>query len=232
MKEKTGIIFTERHNFKMQLKDYIIYWYQIYRMHHQQKNTQTAFISLINNHILASPLANMELNDITARDCQEFLTKEHIHGCKVKLKNHSKVGQPLSVHSILKLRQILIAMFKQVAKEGLINKNIAEDTESVPLPWHDNPVFTPETQHKFLQAVKHHRFYAAYVLMFYLVCRRSEILGLSWDSIDFRRNLLRIRQVLIIENNTITLREQTKTKASIRTIPFSKGNKVYSSRMA
>ena len=34
MKEKTGIIFTERHNFKMQLKDYIIYWYQIYRMHH------------------------------------------------------------------------------------------------------------------------------------------------------------------------------------------------------
>lgn len=206
----------------MKLKDYILYWYQTYRMPHQQKNTQTAFMSLINNHILTSTLADKELGSITARDCQEFLTNEYMHGCKVKLTNFNKLGSPLSAHSVIKLRQILIATLRQAVKEGFINRNIAEDTEPVRLPWHDNPVFTPEMQHKFLQSVKNHRFYTAYVLMFYLGCRRSEILGLSWDAIDFRRNILRIRQVLIIEHGKLTLREQTKTKASIRTIPFPK----------
>ena len=42
----------------------------------------------------------------------------------------------------------------------------------------------------------------------------------SWNNIDFRKNILSIRQVLVIENGEIVLRQRTKTRTSIRTIPF------------
>lgn len=206
----------------MTLRDYLMYWYRTYRMPHQQKNTQASYISMLQNHIFASSLADKELKDITVQACQEFLTYETLHGNRLSIKHLDKSGTPLSAHSVRKLRQILISAFRQAVKEQLISYNVAENTEVIPLPWKDSPIFTPEMQKRFLQAVRNHRYYAAYILLFFLGCRRSEVLGLSWDCIDFRRNIVKIRQALILENGKIVLRAKTKTKASIRTIPITK----------
>lgn len=206
----------------MKLGDYVMYWYTTYRMPYQQRNTQLTCMNLLKNHIEGSELAEKELSHVTARDIQLFLNEQRLHGCKKLFSREFPDGKPLSAHTIGKLRQFLIASYKQAIKENIVTRNMAEDTEPVSLPWHDNPVFTPENQKKFLQATKNHRFYTAYVLLFFLGCRRSELLGLSWDNIDFRSNTIKIRQVLIIEDGHPVLREQTKTKASIRTIPFPK----------
>ncbi|MBO6127954.1 MAG: site-specific integrase [Pseudobutyrivibrio sp.] len=205
----------------MKLKDYMHYWYTTYRMPRQQRNTQESTISLIRNHILQSNIAEKEIRHITVRDCQEFLTHELMFGRRKRFTATAECDNtPLSRHSVKKIRQLLIAMFRQAIKENLISKNIAEYTEPINLIKTETTVFTPETQRKFLQATRNHRFHTAYVMLFYLGCRRSEILGLSWDSIDFRRNILKITQVLVLENNKIVLQKRTKTQASIRTIPF------------
>lgn len=204
----------------MKSKEYVLYWYNTYRLPRQQKTTQLVNMSLIRNHIVGSDVGEMELADVTTRDIQEFLTEELLHGKKTVLKNLDLRGTSLSPHTIIKLRQLLIAMFRQAAKENLVLCNVAENTEPLPLPWHDSAVFTPESQRKFLAAAKNHRYYVAYVLLFYMGCRRGEILGLSWDSIDFRRNILTIRQELLLENNEIVLKKHGKTRNSIRTIPF------------
>lgn len=206
----------------MKLKDYMYYWYRTYRMPHQKRNTQLVTLSLLENHIMQSDLAEKEVAMITANDCQLFLTKEYFNGCKIRLKHINRVGDSLSAHSVTKMRQLLIAMFRQAMREHIVTHNVAEDTEPIPIPWRESSVFTPENQRRFLEKTKHHRFHVAYVLMFFLGCRRSEVLGLSWDSIDFRRNILQIRQVLILEGNHIVLRKQTKTRSSLRTIPFPK----------
>ena len=151
-----------------------------------------------------------------------FLTDQRLHGRKSSFKKQFAEGQPLSAHSIVKLRQFLISAFRQAVKEHIIPYNVAEDTEPVLLPWHDSPVFTPDVQKKFLQHTKNHRFYPAYLLLFFFGCRRSEILGLSWNNIDFRKNIITIRQSLILEDGKPVLRQQTKTKSSIRSIPFPK----------
>ena len=204
----------------MKLHDYILYWYTTYRQPGQAKTTQITTMSCIRNHLLNSSLAEKELEDIKLRDIQTFLTEEFLHGKKTKLKYVDKTGEPLSTHTITKLRQLLIAIFRQAEKEGLIPRNIAMDTSSIAIRQpKESPVFTPESQKKFLQATKSHRFHTAYVLAFYLGCRRSEILGLSWDSIDFKRNFLTIRQVLVIENGLPVIRQRTKTRHSFRTIP-------------
>lgn len=188
----------------------------------QAETTKEAMWSLIKNHINCSPLGLTEIKDITTKDIQEFLINELFHGKKTKLKNLDLSGQLLSHHTIIKLRQLLIATFKKAVQENIILHNVAENTEALSTPWHESPVFSPENQKKFLAAAINHRFYVAYVLLFYLGCRRSEILGLSWDSIDLRKNILTIRQVLIIEHGEIVIRQRAKNRNSIRTIPFPK----------
>lgn len=204
----------------MTFGEYVHYWYEAYRKPKQQRNTQEVFLSILKAHIYPANIAKMAIEDLTVKDLQEFLTEEYLHGNKTCLKYYSKLGQPLSPYMIKKLRQILIGAFNQAVKEGIVTKNIANDTQPIPLRKHHTPVFTPEAQKKFLAYTKNHRFHLAYVLLFYLGCRRSEILGLSWDAIDMRRNLLRIQQVVIIENNQPVVRPRTKTDASLRTIPI------------
>lgn len=204
----------------MLLKDYALYWYTNYRMPKQQRTTQICFLSTIKHHICDSALGEMELDSIRTKDIQLHLTECLLHGNRKKLKFVDLTGTPLSPKTVIRIRQILIAMFNQAVKEDILIKNYASDTEPLSLPWQDSPVFTPEAQRKFLQACRTHRFYTAYVLFFYLGCRRSELLGLSWSSVNFNRNVLTINQALLLENGELVLRERTKTRASIRTIPF------------
>lgn len=204
----------------MKLKDYMLYWYQTYRMPKQQNTTQQTCLSLIRNHICNSDLGEQELEEVKTADIQKFLTEQLMHGCRIKLKNYSKEGQSLSTHSIVKLRQLLIAMYRQAVKEDIVVKNVAEDTERLPLPWKESPVFTPEAQRKFLAATKTRRFYAAYVLLFFLGLRRSELLALTWDAIDLRKNTISIKRALVMEGKNIVLRNRTKTRASVRILPI------------
>ena len=206
----------------MKLGEYMMYWYNTYRRPRQQRNTQLSSLNLIKNHILTSHIATTNIEEVTVRDLQLFLTDQRLHGRKSSFKKQFAEGQPLSAHSIVKLRQFLISAFRQAVKEHIIPYNVAEDTEPVLLPWHDSPVFTPDVQRKFLQHTKNHRFYPAYLLLFFFGCRRSEILGLSWNNIDFRKNIITIRQTLILEDGKPVLRQHTKTKSSIRSIPFTK----------
>jgi len=206
----------------MQFRDYVWYWYTTYRQHRQQKTTQAVFISMIQGHIMTSSLGQMELESVRTADVQAFLLHERMKGCRVHFKTYDKRDTPLSAFTVTRLRQLLIAVFRQAMKEGIVQQNAAEGTEPVPLPWRDAPVFTAENQRKFLMATRNHRFHLAYLLLFFTGCRRGEILGLTWDAIDFRRNTMRITKSLLIEDGKIVLKERTKTRASMRVIPFPK----------
>lgn len=105
-------------------------------------------------------------------------------------------------------------------KEGIVSKNPAADTEPIPIIYKKGPVFLPDVQRKFLKATRAHRFYPAYVLLFFCGLRREEVLGLSWNEVDLRRNEMVISQVLVMEGRVPVLRPATKTRSSLRAIPF------------
>lgn len=195
----------------MNLETYAKYWYETYKMPKHQGTTRHTYQCYINSHIANTSLGKMEIKDITLRDLQEYLAKKKMYG---------KNGQPLSAWTMIKLRQILISVMALAKKEGIINNNIAENTEPIPVPFGRKAIFMPEAQKAFLEATKNHRFYPAYVLLFYLGCRRSEILGLSWNNINFKRNELIICQGLVVEGRNYVLKQSTKTRKSTRTIPF------------
>lgn len=204
----------------MLLKDYVCYWYMTYKQPKHQKNTQETYLSYIHTHICPSSLGAMEIGEIGVGDVQGFLSELLLRGNKCPIASIGSLGKPLSHWTVTKIRQILISVFKHAVKEGMVSRNPAADTEPVSIKWSKGPVFLPEVQKKFLQATRAHRFYTAYVLLFFLGLRREEVLGLSWNQIDLRRNELSIQQVLVMEGRKPVLRECTKTRTSLRVIPF------------
>ena len=204
----------------MLLRDYVIYWYSTYKQPKHQKNTQETYLCYIRTHICSSDLGGMDICEIRVGDVQGFLSELLLRGNKCPLTTIGSQGKPLSHWTVTKIRQILISAFRHAVKEGILTRNPAEDTEPVPIKWSKGPVFLPDAQKKFLQATRTHRFYTAYVLLFFLGLRREELLGLSWNQVDLKRNELVIQQVLVMEGGKPVLRDSTKTRASLRVIPF------------
>lgn len=203
----------------MFLREYILYWYNTYAKHRQRRNTQESYMYVIKLHIIDTDIADKHIADITTLDIQQLFNYLLTDGYK----GHGrKLGEKrgLSNSQVIKVRQILMRMFEHALYEGLINRNPVKMTEPIPKTWTDKPVFTPEQQVKFLEVVKNDRYYPAYILFFYLGMRRSEIAGLSWNNINFTKNQLKVSQTVIIENGKPVLRNTTKTRTSIRVIPF------------
>lgn len=174
--------------------------------------------AILKLHLDTSPLADMELEAIRTIDLQMFLTQEKTAGNK-KLSSQGEPA-PLSNHVMVKMRQFLIAVFQQAVNEELVAKNYAAMTSPISLGWQDAPIFTPEAQRDFLEASKGTREYTAFVLLFYLGLRRSEVLGLPWRNVDLVNKEITISQTLNVIRNKAILSPSTKTKSSIRTIPL------------
>lgn len=205
----------------MLFKDYIVYWHQTYRKPKQARSTALVIENTIRVHIANSKLGNTKVKDITVRDCQEFLTDLLVRGNKSKLNKKKSYGKPLAKSSVNKIRQLLIASLRQAQKEQIILSNPAEYTEPISINKEMSNFFSHDTQKRFLEYTKNHRFFVAYQLLFFTGCRRGEILGLSWNNVDLRKNYIYIRQTLGIEDGQIVLyRRHAKTPKSIRIIPI------------
>jgi len=59
------------------------------------------------------------------------------------------------------------------------------------------------------------------LLTVYYGLRRSELLGLKWSAIDFEQNTITIRHTVTNVMNVVNRKDQTKRKASYRTLPMS-----------
>lgn len=219
---QSQILNPEGERISMKFKDYIAYWYNTYRKAKHTSTTVSTTVSIIKNHIVSEPWADNELSEITTKQLQEYLTQLLLSGNKCKLKNWKPENNHLSNATVKKIRQLIIACFNQAKKECLIINNPAEMTESIPYSPRMPEIFANEAQVKFLKHTRNHRFYVAYVLLFYTGCRRGEILGLSWDNIHWRENTIVIKQTNIMENGIPKIKERTKTIKSTRIIPIPK----------
>lgn len=161
----------------------------------------------------------MDIADIRTIDVQKHLTEQKTRGGIPKF-GKGKGGYPLANSTIIKLRQFIIAAMKQAVFDDLTDKNYAEMTMAMPMDWRDSPVFSEEARKDFLNASKNHRDYPAYMLLFYLGMRRSEVLGLPWSNVNFEEKYLAINQTLTVINGVPTINPATKTKGSVRILPL------------
>ena len=62
--------------------------------------------------------------------------------------------------------------------------------------------------------------YPVILLAAFYGLRRSEVLGLKWDAVDFDGGMIHIRNTVVEYMRIVEEKEQTKTKASYRTLPL------------
>jgi integrase len=194
-------------------------WYQNYKAIKHASTTRQVQMVYIKHHIIPH-LGNLLLHKVQTIDIQKFINFLSSQGNCSKLKHSVTVGNPLAPWTIKKIRALLMASFDAAIRHGLIEKNPVRDTEPIPVQSLNVAHFTPEQQEIFLNGTKRHRFHTAYKLLFYTGCRRSEILGLTWDCVDFNSSQINIRQVLVNIDGKPLLKNYPKTKSSVRTIPL------------
>lgn len=68
-----------------------------------------------------------------------------------------------------------------------------------------------------LNAFSGHPLESLVYITLYYGWRRSEVLGLKWDAIDFESNTISIKHV-VVKNKTLVAKDSTKTYSSRRTL--------------
>ncbi|MDR1701517.1 MAG: site-specific integrase [Sporomusaceae bacterium] len=195
------------------------HWYATFKEIKHSPTTRQVQLTYINIHITPN-IGSLFLQKVQTVDIQRFLNDLATSGNRSKLKYSNNYGKPLSAWTVKKIRQLLIAAFDAAINAGILSQNPVRDTESVPVQTVQVAYFTFEQQQLFLKATEKHRFHTAYQLLFFTGCRRSEILGLSWDNVNFELLQIQVNQVLVSISGQPFFKNYPKTKASVRVIPI------------
>ncbi|MFI9175975.1 tyrosine-type recombinase/integrase [Streptomyces lincolnensis] len=123
-----------------------------------------------------------------------------------------------SVSKVHVIRKVLSASLTRAEREELIARNLARLVE---LPQEEPKEVKPwsvEEVSRFLEVVKTHRLYAAYLMLFYGL-RKGELLGLRWQDIEVANSKIHVRQQLQRVGRQILI-GPLKTTKSRRDLPL------------
>ena len=124
------------------------------------------------------------------------------------------------------IRQAYIAlgsMFKAAKENGLIEKHPMDGVRfDSPIKAVDEIHFlTVSEQKEFLEIAKHSHNYAQYALILETGLRTGEVMGLTWDAIDWENHTLTVNKTMEFRHKQHEWRAgPPKTKKSYRTIPL------------
>lgn len=127
----------------------------------------------------------------------------------------------LSIESIIKHKSVLMTALDDAVVDELISQNPAR---YVKLPAKRSskriPNFlTAEKAAEMLQLFNGTPLYAVVYVTLYYGLRKSEVLGLKWNSVDFINNKITLENV-VVKNLTIEEKQTMKTSASYHTYPL------------
>ena len=143
--------------------------------------TKYSYRITIQNH-LKPAFGYVRLSELNTVMIQAFINS--------LVRSKEEGGKGLSPKTAINIHGVLHRALKQAANIGLIRSNPADACirprgERKPIhPLEDEEVGL------FLNAVKGHRFEALYLVDLFTGMRQGEILGLTWDCVDFRRGTI------------------------------------------
>ena len=165
------------------LKEWLELWQSEY-LEDVKLSTADRYKSLIRIHIIPE-LGNIRLMDLRSSAIQAFLNQ-----CKKK--------KGLSEKSVKNIRLVLHKALENAVEDEQLKKNPCDKAK---VPSYDEPPkeMRPLKDYEvpmFLNAIKNH----AYELMFYIALftgmRESELIGLTWDCIDFEHGTIHLYRQL------------------------------------
>lgn len=205
---KSGIV-----NSDILFSDYVKIWLE------QVKNsvdniTFQGYEQLANSHIIPYfKHKKTRLQDVKKETLQAYIDEKSKSG---RLDN--KGG--LSAKSLKLHRNILNQTLKEALKSGLISVNPCQWVKLPQIQRREPTFYTAEQIEKLLSAISEDStFYLLVKLTATYGLRRSEVLGLMWNSIDFENDTLQIAHTVVKVNSTVC-KDKTKNASSYRSFPL------------
>lgn len=196
------------------------------RKPHIATNTWSAYETMIRIHIIPT-IGKIKLKDLKTRDIQKLLNDKLVNGKINRKGTNSKDTQQsnnnnqkgLSPRSIKYIYSTLNASLRQAVKERVIPFNPAEHCELPRLERKEMSVLKMEELAVFLKTAQQiSPYYVAFYLDISTGMRRGELLGLTWDKINFQERTIEIKQQVINGLDNTPIITGLKTSKSRRTV--------------
>jgi integrase len=185
------------------VSEYIGWWMENAVRGEVAHRTYHNYLSQIRNHIVPK-IGKKKLKALKLEDVEGLY--------------RSMIVSELSPATIRYVHAVLRRALKQAVVGGLVPRNVAEGASLPRTGRKEIEAFTPEEVRRFLQAAKHDRLEALYVLAVTCGLRQAELLGLRWDDVDLGTGRLTVRrQVQRSRDGSGIITGPTKNKKS-RTI--------------
>jgi integrase len=193
----------------MLFADYMELWLEI--IHSSvEKTTFSSYTQMVKGKI-APYFRNtgLTLDGIQAKHIQSF----YLHELKT-------VSPGTVIHYHANIHKAL----KYAVKMDLIPFNPADKVERPKKQRYIADYYRQEELERLLEASKDHPYSLLIQMTAFYGLRRSEVLGLKWDAIDFEANTLEIKHIVtqasIDGKKVLVQADRAKTKSSLRTLPL------------
>ncbi len=152
---------------------------------------------------------HMELDKLTSYDIEKYYQSLRKKG--------------LSESTIARQHRMINAAFNQAMKEKRITENIMEGVKAPTEEYHEASFYDIDQLNDLFRIAKDSTIYTEILLASLLGLRRGEVLGLKWDSIDFKNRRVKIHVNVTPGVNddgkeTYVISEKLKTKKSTRNL--------------
>ena len=193
----------------MKFSDYMLLWLEIIRPT-VEKTTYASYTNMVKSKIVPY----FEKKDITvaslrAKDIQMFYANE--------LKT---VSPNTVIHEHANIHRAL----KYAVKMDLIDFNPADKVDRPKKQKYIAEHYNLEELAALFEATKTHYLGLLIQVTAFYGLRRSEVLGLKWDAIDFENKTITIKHILtsvkLDGKQTIVREDRAKTKSSLRSLPL------------
>lgn len=184
---------------RVTLAQWLNKWMEVYQKGTISPNFYARRQDLIRIHIKPA-IGNMPLLKLKPADVKKLYNDLEKNGRKPGRKKNGdiiplKEGTPpgLATGTIKHIHNILNPAMKQAVKEGLVPKNVVADvTPPKVVRTREAKALTKQEAGIYLDAIKGHRLYAAFIVELTTGLRRGELIGLQWK--DLQDGTLKIRQ--------------------------------------
>ena len=199
------------------LIDWLRLWLETYMRNSLKQSTYVSYKGYIENH-LAPAFPSLKLKELSVKLLQDFY-------------NYKLTVQGLSPKTIANLHRCLHKAMKQAVLEHYIDFN---PCDAVSLPRNEKPqieILTREEQQRLIYTSYNFRYGVFIRLTLATGIRLGELLGLRWEDVDAKKNMLNIRRTLNrlpkadyngTGNSTEVVIQEPKTKNSVRSVPLIK----------
>ena len=154
----------------------------------------------------------VKLADVTLELLQEYVDEKASSGRKDGMGG-------LSPRSLRLHKNILFQTLTEAVKGGLLPSNPCQHVVLPKSVRYESHFYTADQLNQFFQAIRDEPLYPLLKITAIYGLRRSEVLGLKWDSIDFDAGTVTIRHT-VSKVTTAVEKDKTKNATSYRSFPL------------